>query len=114
MQNEIPYMRQGSTKIERMLEERYYIYPPRAFLFQCLVRIWLILFLCILGSIGPLTALFFVVYVFLYFYFKPFLRLWSVYYKKISLFLMTIVMVGLSYLVAPVIRNILWQVICSF
>lgn len=57
---------QGSTKLEKMIEETYYIYPPKKYLFTKVARVWLALFGCVIASIGFLTMIFFVVYVFLF------------------------------------------------
>ena len=107
-------MVEGLTKLEEMMEDRYYIYPPRKVLFQKFVRIWLALFVCAIGSIGFLAVIFFMVEVFLYFHYKPFIRLWSIYDSKFVLFLMTLLVLIISFFVAPFIRGLIWSLICSF
>lgn len=43
---------QGSTKLEKMIEEPYYIYPPKKYLFTKFARVWLVIFGCVIASVG--------------------------------------------------------------
>lgn len=101
----------GSTKLEALLDDPYYIYPPRTLIFGRLLRLWLILFGCIICSIGPLTLLFLIVYGILYVHYQPLFRLWKVYYSKCVLVLMNLAVIGFCCAAAPYVRTVVERII---
>lgn len=99
------------AKCEFYMDERYYIHPPRDFMFSNLLKLWGAILFLAFCSIGLLPFFFIPAFVMIFYWFKPLVKLWGVYYSKVVLIMMTIFVFIGSYIVAPFLRNALWELL---
>lgn len=97
------------AECEKYMDNRYYIYPPRAFMMKHLVRLWIGIFFLAVLSIGPLPFFFVPAIVMVISRYRPLFKLWAVYYSRWVLLLITLVIIAGSYMLAPLAREFFYN-----
>lgn len=99
--------------VEDYMEDRYYIHPPRHFMMKHFLKLWGAILFLALCSIGLLPFFFVPALLLIFYWYRPLLKLWCVYYSKLVLIIITLLVFVGSYLIAPLIRSVLWSLLQS-